>query len=146
MNTRILSHTAVVVAALMAFSFHPAAAQRFVPVGNFKAEGPDELSSISRYLGRGEVDKLAAWFSNSIEIVILGESNTCSRSQAKQILKSFYNTYTPRAFKITHKAAQGNVKYAVGNLSAGGSVFTVTIFLCLKDDCFDIHQLKFEKN
>ena len=146
MNIQRIAHTFVVAAALVAVACHQAAAQTVVPVSNFKAQGPDELSSIAKYLGKGEVDNLAAWFSNSIELVLLGEANTCSRSQAKQILKAFYQAYTPRAFRITHKAAQGNVKYAVGNLSAGGTNFTVTIFLCMKEDCYDIHQLKFEKN
>ena len=146
MNIQRIAHTFVVAAALVAVACHQAAAQTVVPVSNFKAQGPDELSSTAKYLGKGEVDNLAAWFSNSIELVLLGEANTCSRSQAKQILKAFYQAYTPRAFRITHKAAQGNVKYAVGNLSAGGTNFTVTIFLCMKEDCYDIHQLKFEKN
>ena len=146
MKTLKLAHCLVVAAALVAINCHTVVAQMVVPAGNFKAEGPDELASISRYLGRGDVDKLAAWFSNSIELVILGEANTCSRSQAKQIMKTFYQAYTPRSFKVTHKASQGNVKYAVGNLNAGGTNFTVTIFLCLKEDCYDIHQLKFEKN
>ena len=146
MNIRTIAHNIVVAAVVVAMHCHTAGAQVVVPVGGLKLDGPDELSSISRYLGKGDVEKLSAWFSNSIELVLLGEANTCSRSQAKQILKSFYQAYTPRAFRITHKAAQGNVKYAVGNLSAGGTNFTVTIFLCLKEDCFDIHQLKFEKN
>ena len=89
MNIQRIAHTFVVAAALVAFGCHQAAAQTVVPVSNFKAQGPDELSSIAKYLGKGEVDNLAAWFSNSIELVLLGEANTCSRSQAKQILKAF---------------------------------------------------------
>lgn len=130
---------------IAAFSCNEAAAQSAAPVANMKVQGPDELSSIARYLGNGDVDKLSAWFSASIEIVVLGESNICSRSQAKQILKAFYESYTPNSFEVTHKAAHGNVKYAVGSLKAGGTLFTVTLFLCLKETCYDIHQLKIEK-
>ena len=122
-----------------------ASAQSVIPASMGGAEGFDVFVPIARYLGNGDAEKLSAWFSGSMEITILGESNTCSRSQAKQILKSFYTSYTPRSFEVTHKASQGNVKYAIGNLKAGGETFVVTVFLCMKDDCFDIHQLKIER-
>ncbi len=120
-------------------------AQSVIPASMGSSDGFDVFVSISRYLGNGEADKLSAWFSNSVEITILGESNTCSRSQARQILKSFYASYTPRSFEVTHKASQGNMKYAIGNLKAGGETFVVTVFLCMKDNCYDIHQLKIER-
>ena len=106
----------------------------------------DVFVPISKYLGQGNSEALSAWFDDNLEISVIARESNASKAQAKQILKAFYQAYTPRAFRITHKAAQGNVKYAVGNLSAGGTNFTVTIFLCLKEDCYDIHQLKFEKN
>ena len=122
-----------------------ASAQSVIPASMGCSEGYDVFVPIARYLGNGDAEKLAAWFSGSMEITILGESNTCSRPQARQILKSFYASYTPRSFEITHKASQGNVKYAIGNLKAGGETFVVTVFLCMKDGCFDIHQLKIER-
>lgn len=120
-------------------------AQSVIPVSSSGSDGFDVFVPVSRYLGNGDAEKLSAWFSNSVEITILGESNTCSRSQAKQILKSFYASYTPRSFEVTHKASQGNMKYAIGQLKAGGEIFAVTVFLCMKDDCYDIHQLKIER-
>ncbi len=120
-------------------------AQSVIPASMGGSDGFDVFVPIARYLGNGDAEKLSAWFSNNIEITILGESNTCSRPQARQILKSFYTSYTPRSFELTHKASQGNVKYAIGNLKAGGETFIVTVFLCMKDDCYDIHQLKIER-
>ncbi len=120
-------------------------AQSVIPASMGGSDGFDVFVPISRYLGSGEEQKLSAWFSNSVEITILGESNTCSRPQARQILKSFYASYTPRSFEITHKASQGNMKYAIGKLKAGGETFIVTVFLCMKDNCYDIHQLKIER-
>ncbi len=120
-------------------------AQSAVPVSAAGGDGFDVFVPISRYLGNGEADNLSAWFSNNVEITILGESNTCSRPQARQILKSFFAAYTPRSFEVSHKASQGNMKYAVGDLKAGGETFLVTIFLCMKESCYDIHQLKIER-
>ncbi len=122
-----------------------ASAQAVVPVSGAQSSVFDVFVPISRYLGNGDAEKLSAWFSNNVEISILGESNTCSRSQARQILKSFYASYTPRSFEITHKVSQANSNYALGHLKAGGETFLVTIFLCMKENCYDIHQLKIEK-
>lgn len=122
-----------------------ASAQTVTPVTCGQGSVFDVFVPISKYLGSGDADKLSAWFSNSVEVSILGESNTCSRSQARQILKSFYSSYTPRSFEITHEVSQANANYAVGHLKAGGETFLVTIFLCMKDNCYDIHQLKIEK-
>ncbi len=104
----------------------------------------DVFTPIAKYLSQGDAESLSAWFADNVEISILGESNTCSRSHSRQILKSFFSTYRARSFEITHKAAQANVKYALGTLSAGGELFLVTIFVTLKDTKYQIQQLNIE--
>ena len=104
----------------------------------------DVFTPIAKYLSQGDAESLSAWFADNVEISILGESNTCSRSHSRQILKSFFSTYRARSFGITHKAAQANVKYALGTLSAGGELFLVTIFVTLKDTKYQIQQLNIE--
>ena len=67
-----------------------------------------------------------------------------SKNQAKQILKVFFSSYTPRGFEITHTAERANMKYALGNLSAGGENFSVTIFVSSKGNEYRIQELKIE--
>lgn len=106
--------------------------------------GYDVFNPISKYLRLGDAEKLSAWFSDNLEITIFSDSSDSSRNQARQILKSFFNSYTPRAFEITHKAGRSNMKYALGTLTAGGEVFVVTIFVNYKDNCYKIQHLKIE--
>ena len=106
--------------------------------------GYDVFNPIAKYFGQGDADKLSAWFSDNLEITILSDSNDSSRNQARQILKSFFSSYTPRSFHITHKAGRSNMKYALGTLNAGGKTFVVTIFVNYKDDCYRIQHLKIE--
>lgn len=113
-------------------------------VSSAQPDNLDVFTPIAKYISQGDADKLSAWFADNIEISILGESNTCSRSHSKQILKSFFTTYRAREFTITHKAAQANVKYALGTLSAGGEMFLITIFVTLKDSNYQIQQFKIE--
>lgn len=107
--------------------------------------GYDVFNPISKYLGTGDADKLSAWFSDNLEVTIFSDSNDSSRNQAKQILKSFFNSYTPRSFEITHKAGRSNMKYALGHLNAGGEVFLVTIFVSYKDSGYKIQHIKIEQ-
>ena len=105
----------------------------------------DVFNPISKYLASGDADKLSAWFSDNLEITIFSNSNDSSRNQARQVMKSFFRSYTPRSFEISHKAGRANMKYALGTLNAGGEMFLVTIFVNCKDTEYRIQQLKIER-
>ena len=105
----------------------------------------DVFNPISKYIEQGDAEKLSAWFSDNLEVTIFSSSNDSSRNQAKQILKSFFRSYTPRTFKISHKAGRPNMKYALGTLTAGGEMFLVTIFVGYKDSEYKIQQFKIER-
>lgn len=127
----------VLVLALASFAARPAAAQN---TGEY-----DVFVPIAKYLKAGDAEKLSAWFADNLEVSVSSSANDVSRNQARQIVKSFFDSHTPREFEITHKAGQGNMKYALGNLNAGGEVFGVTIFVSRKDNSYFIQQLKIQK-
>lgn len=105
----------------------------------------DVFTPIAKYIENGDAESLSAWFSDNLEVAIFAKTNDASRNQAKQIMKSFFKTYTPRSFRLSHKAGRPNMKYALGVLSAGGEMFQVTIFVGLKDSEYKIQQLKIER-
>lgn len=107
-----------------------------------QSDGYDVFIPISKYIRLGDAEKLSAWFDDNLEITIISNTTDSSRSQAKQILKSFFDNYSPRDFDITHTAGSANMKYAIGRLSAGGETFEVTIFVTCKTDTYKIQQLK----
>jgi hypothetical protein len=110
-----------------------------------KEKGYDVFNPISKYLAQGDADRLSAWFSDNLEVTIFSISNDASRNQARQIIKTFFKSYTPRSFQISHKAGRANMKYAIGTLNAGGEMFQVTIFVNLKDTEYKIQQIKIER-
>ena len=81
--------------------------------------GYDVFNPISKYLALGDADKLSAW--------------------------SFFRSYTPRSFEITHRAGRSNMKYALGTLNAGGEMFVVTIFVGYNEQTYKIQHLKIER-
>lgn len=107
--------------------------------------GYDVFNPIAKYLAIGDAEKLSAWFSDNLEITIFSDSNDSSRNQARQIVKSFFRSYTPRSFEITHKAGRSNMKYALGTLNAGGEMFLVTIFVGYDQSAYKIQHLKIER-
>ena len=107
--------------------------------------GYEVFVPIAKYISKGDVNRLSAWFADNLEISIISSTNDSSRNQARQILKTFFDNYTPRSFEINHMASRGNMKYALGVLNAGGEMFLVTIFMNYKDDSYQIQQLKIER-
>ena len=105
----------------------------------------DVFAPIAKYIELGDAESLSAWFSDNLEVSIFSRTNDASRNQAKQIMKSFFKSYTPRSFRVSHKAGRPNMKYALGVLSAGGEMFQVTIFVGLKGSEYKIQQLKIER-
>lgn len=108
-------------------------------------KGFDVFNPISKYIASGDAERLSAWFSDNLEVTIFSSSNDASRNQARQIMRSFFKSYTPRSFEIGHKAGRSNMKYALGTLNAGGEMFLVTIFVSLKEDGYRIQQIKIER-
>lgn len=110
-----------------------------------QSERNDVFTPIGKYMVKGDADCLSAWFDDNLEVCVASQESNASRAQAKQILKTFFDVYTPRSFDITHTAERANMKYALGNLNAGGETFTVTIFVSAKSDGYKIQQLKIER-
>ena len=110
-----------------------------------QSERNDVFTPIGKYMVKGDADCLSAWFDDNLEVCVASQESNASRAQAKQILKTFFDAYTPRSFDITHTAERANMKYALGNLNAGGETFTVTIFVSATSDGYKIQQLKIER-
>ncbi len=107
--------------------------------------GYEVFVPIAKYISQGDTQRLSAWFADNLEITIISSTRNTSKSQAIQILKSFFQSYTPRSFTITHTASNASMKYALGQLNAGGETFIVTIFVNMRGERFEIQQLKIER-
>lgn len=115
-----------------------------LPLGLHAQSGFDVFVPISKYFSQGDADKLSSWFADNLEITIISRTSDSSRNQARQMIKSFFENYSPRSFEINHTASNGTTKYALGALSAGGQTFLVTIFVSLDEDRYKIQQLKID--
>lgn len=104
----------------------------------------DVFVPISKYISQGDSESLSAWFADNLDVSIGSNSNNCSKSQARQIVKSFFETNQPRSFSISHTAGKNNMKYAIGTLKSGGETFLVTLFVNIEGQRYKIQHLKIE--
>lgn len=108
-------------------------------------ESYDAFVPIAKYLGQGNAERLSAWFSDNLEVTVFSTGGDSSKNQAKQMMKSFFESHTPRSFNVTHTAGKSGMKYALGTLDAGGEQYQVTIFISVVGDGYKIQQLKIER-
>lgn len=113
----------------------------FLPAVSRAQNGYDVFVPIAKYISQGDADSLSSWFADNLEVTISSTTNDSSRKQATQIVKSFFDKHTPRSFDITHTASNGNYKYAIGTLNAGGETYVVTLFVCLTGGHYMIQQI-----
>jgi len=105
----------------------------------------DVFSPIAKYMSKGDVESLSAWFGDSMEISILSKGTYCSKNQAKQILKSFFSTNSPSTIDFFHSTEKRNMLCAVGTLSTKEDTYSISIFLSLKGDSFQIRQISINR-
>ncbi|MBP3203564.1 MAG: DUF4783 domain-containing protein [Bacteroidales bacterium] len=123
---------------------------RFTSVSSAVRQSPEGefsvFSSITKYLAAGDAASLSAWFADNLDITIISSSRNCSRKQAREILRTFFEANTPRSFQVAHKASEANRKYMIGLLNAGGELFQVTIYATSSGgDTYKIQQLNISR-
>lgn len=90
---------------------------------------PDLFSPVGKYLASGDCERLAYWFADNLDLEVKDESTNCSRNQARLILKGFFDENPPSGFKILHKSTKESLRYAIGQLTAGGESYNVVIYI-----------------
>ncbi len=111
------------------------------PQGEFSV-----FSSITKYLAAGDEAALSSWFADNLDVTVLSTSRNCSKKQAREILRNFFASNTPRSFEVTHRASETNKKYLIGLLNAGGELFQVTIYATSTgQDTYKIQQLNISR-
>ena len=144
-----LLHTVTLVAALLV-SLGAGAQSFLISNSNVRNQQPEGefsvFSSITKYLAAGDEASLSSWFAENLDVTVLSTSRNCSKKQAREILRNFFASNTPRSFEVTHKASEANKKYLIGQLNAGGELFQVTIYATSSgQETYKIQQLNISR-
>ena len=89
---------------------------------------------------------ISKYFNASVELIFNESSGVYGKSQAEQILRTFFNNNTSATGRFTYKHRHGsdrdNAQYYIGELHTGKGLYRVTILM--KDKL--IYQMKIESN
>lgn len=96
-------------------------------------------------LNKGNADKMAAFFHQSLEMTILEKDHIASKNQAARIMESFFKEHPPKAFTISFEGAKDKSKYAIGSLVTANGTYRVNLFFLNKENQGLIYYLSIEK-
>lgn len=84
-------------------------------------------NDIAAAIRAGDARKLAQWFSNHIDLTVLGKEELYSKAQAEQILRDFFQKHPPRSFILKHHSSNPTTtQYGIGSyLSRNGEKYRI---------------------
>lgn len=105
------------------------------------------LETITKAISTGNVTALEPYLDKSVEIAILEQENMYSKTEAVQILKTFFGKNKPQAFNQMHtgQSKGKEAHYSIGNLTTTSGTFRVYIYARVEGDKYYVQELRFDK-
>ena len=105
----------------------------------------DVIDRTAELLKEGNTRELAATFSSTIEMTILGEDNVYSNAQAEQALAEFFKRCQPHSAKVLHRITSNvHYQYAVIILATSNGTYRTCISLKSVNGKFEVNELRIE--
>ena len=81
----------------------------------------------------GKAQEVTKWFSNNVDLTVLGKEEMYSKAQAEQVLRDFFGKYPPLSFELSHKANnQASAQYGIGTYKSTNAAKFRVYFLIKK--------------
>lgn len=104
------------------------------------------IKKVTIALQTGNSTELAKYFTQTVEIEIMGEENFYSISQAEILLKDFFEKNKPTKFIINHQGVKDASSFAIGTLTIKSGNLRVSFFMKTDKAQTLIHQFRIEQN
>lgn len=110
-------------------------------------QGTPSLEAISVALNTGDVETLAKYFSDNVEISIQDKEQVYPKAKASEILRAFFDSNKPKAFSQVHKGSsrENSDQYCIGNLTASTGNYRVYLYLKVTGSNLTIQELRLDK-
>lgn len=105
------------------------------------------LDAITKAISSGDVDALAKYFDENLEISILDDEKTYTKAQATDVVRTFFAANKPKTFTAVHNGTSrgSSDQYCIGNLAATSGNYRVYIYLSTSGNNATIKELRFDK-
>jgi hypothetical protein len=111
----------------------------------FPVQGQTVPTELLEAIKKGDADRMAEYFHESLELTIIEKDYMASKNQAARIMESFFKDNRPTGFTISFEGTKENSKYAIGSLATSEGTFRVNLFFLNKEDKRLIYYLSIEK-
>ncbi len=107
----------------------------------------DSFDDVVNAMKTSNAENVSKYLNNNVELTLLENENLCSKVQAEQMLKKFFEKHQAKNLIIQHRGASAQgAKYAIANYeSNAGAKFRVYIFMKDTGHGMLIHELRVEK-
>jgi|GEM_PF-651488 len=99
----------------------------FVDKPAFVVPTLDLKTSIEVGFETANAKMIAHYFASNVDISLLDKENLYSKSQAEQVLKTFFLENKPSKFAIIHQGKSSTTQYYIGSLETEKGVFRITV-------------------
>jgi len=87
----------------------------------------DLRTAVEKGFSLANAKLIAEHFTSNIDISLIDKENLYSKSQAEQVLKTFFLENKPSKFTIIHQGKSASTQYYIGALSTNKGSFRITI-------------------
>ncbi len=108
--------------------------------------GPD-FSAIAKAIDAGDVEKIASFFDENVELTLLDDDGLFGKEQATQLVKRFFDKNAPKSFKLVHQGTNNKgLHYCIGDMvTTNGETFRVCYYLKEIDGKYVIQEFGIEE-
>jgi len=119
----------------------------FCLIFSAEAQTSDEiLNSCKTALKAGSSKDLSTYFSDLVDLGLLGEKSSYSKSHAQVLLKDFFIKYPPVDFQYIHQgSSKEGLKFVIGKYTYNGGSFRVYFLIKQFSGNYLIDTLDFSK-
>jgi len=100
---------------------------------------------IQKSFTSGDSKKLASFFDQNVELLLLNKGNVYSKAQAELIMKDFFIKHTPKSFVIENEDIDKPSKFAIALLHTEHNGFRVFIAYHYTNHKYFINQMIISK-
>ncbi len=109
---------------------------------------PDNLSSISKAISKGDASALSQFFDDKVEVSILDDENLLDKASAKAALEKFFTKNKPQSYNQVHDGTskgEGS-KYTIGNLKANDITYRVYVYMKVSGKNHTIQEISISED
>lgn len=96
---------------------------------------PDRLGGVVNALQAGNAEELSRYFDAYVDLALPDKRvGSYSKSQAKMVLRDFFDTYKVKGFNVQVTGRGENPSYCIGTLQTKGGDFRTSLFIRQEGD------------